>query len=78
MGQVVVDEASCRDAAVELGNVFAGGNYDDSSWPAGCFTVTSVFFNANLDPSSTSPDPASASAGICRTVPGIVVKHLFV
>ena len=76
MGQVVVDEASCRDAAVELGNVFAGGNYDDSSWPAGCFTVTSVFFNAILDPSSTSPHPNSA--GICRTVPGIVVKHLFV
>ena len=70
MDLVVVDEPSCRVAAVKLGKEFVGSKSDSSTYPAGCFTIESVFFNPKIDPSSTSPD--STSAGICR--PGMVVN----
>ena len=70
---VVRGKPSCRDAAVALGKEHSSAYYDESWFPAGCFTTNSgIFFNHKLDPSSTSPD--SDSAGICRSATGIVVN----
>ena len=76
---VVLDKPSCRDAAVGLGQPFYDEYVNDSKWPAGCsayrYTGTTVFFNRKTDPSTT---PISSSAGICRSVLGMVVNHLLI
>ena len=75
VGQLVVDEPSCRDAALQLGRTYVSGAYDRSKWPAGCFIVSSVFFNPETDHSSTFPH--SDAAGICKSE-GLVVNHIII
>ena len=71
MGFVVVDEPSCKDAAIQLGKQFSYV-LNKRDYPSGCFTSSSsVYFNQKIDPSSTSPSPDSA--GICRS--GMVVNN---
>ena len=75
MDLVVGDAPSCKDAAVALGITFSSV-LNNSTYPAGCFTVIPrknvLLFNQKIDPSSTSP--VSVTAGICRSVAGIVVN----
>ena len=80
MDLVIGDEPSCRDAAVELGKAYVGRTSYSSQWPAGCFTISSVFFNPKLDHSSTSIGINSASSGICTpgNKTGLVVFNVFV
>ena len=65
MDLVVVDEPSCKDAAVELGKQFEHAT-DSSRHPSGCFTnFRHAYFNQKIDPSTTSS--SLYFAGICRS-----------
>ena len=90
MGKVIADEDSCEEVAVKLAVSYGGTfnapdlppewKYDDL--PAGCFwTGSSVYFNFNVDPSSTFPSKGPSwqdnHAGICIP-PGIYVNYLLV
>ena len=77
MDQVVVDEPTCRNAAVALGRPYDNRYHNDSKFPAGCFTVSpiTVMFNHEIDPSKTQP--VLDSAGVCILTAGMVVNdHL--
>ena len=62
MDQVIIDEARCKDASVKLGKSYGGKVYYEI-YPAGCFSISRIYFNTHIVPSSTTPSPLSA--GIC-------------
>ena len=76
--QVIVDETSCRDAAVALGRPYDNSYRNDSKYPAGCFTEHPVLvvFNHQIDPSKTQP--VQSSAGVCRLLTSMVVNNRLV